>query len=308
MAGSSGDLKESGMGKVIVRIRGGLGNQLFCYAAARRLALANNAELVIDDITGFVRDRQYGRRYMLDRFKIPARKATPSERLEPFERWRRGIAKWISRRKPFAERCYLEQEGLDFDERILALKVDGGIYLDGLWQGEGYFKDVEQTIRKDLRMIPPTDIANQRMAQEIRQGQAVALHVRWFTAPGKRVIHNVSVDYYVRAISLIEGKLKSPRYFIFSDDPEAARRKLALQGERITFVSHNQGLEGAYADLWLMSRCQHFIIANSTFSWWGAWLVESGAKIVVAPDIRLDGITAWGFEGLIPESWQKVIG
>ena len=79
--------------RVIARIKGGLGNQLFCYAAARRLALVNNAELVIDDVTGFVRDHQYCRQYMLDRFQIPVRKATPSERLEPFERYRRGVHK-----------------------------------------------------------------------------------------------------------------------------------------------------------------------------------------------------------------------
>src|SRR6267154_4898422 len=79
--------------KVIARMRGGLGNQLFCYAAARRLALVNDAELVIDDVTGFARDRQYRRRYALDRFRIAARKATPAERLEPFERYRRGLMK-----------------------------------------------------------------------------------------------------------------------------------------------------------------------------------------------------------------------
>src|SRR5712691_2524903 len=124
-------------------MKGGLGNQLFCYAAARRLALANNAELVIDDVTGFARDRQYRRQYALDSCHIPVRKATPAERLEPFERYRRGVAKWLSRKKPFAERRYLEQEGLDFDERLLDVKVKGGtlsgwpVAKRGLLQGCG---------------------------------------------------------------------------------------------------------------------------------------------------------------------------
>src|SRR6266568_7782352 len=100
--------------RVISRIRGGLGNQLFCYAAARRLALVNNAELVIDNVSGFVRDRMYCRKYMLDRFQIPVRKATPVERLEPFERYRRGMMKRLAYRKAFTERRYLEQEGIDF--------------------------------------------------------------------------------------------------------------------------------------------------------------------------------------------------
>lgn len=288
---------------MIVRIRGGLGNQLFCYAAARRLALVNNAELVIDDVTGFVRDRQYRRRYMLDHFTITARKATPAERLEPFERYRRGVKKWLSRRKPFSERIYLEQEGVDFDERLLYKKVSGSLYLDGLWQSEKYFKDVESMIRSDLRITPPRDEMNQRIAEEIRTSNAVALHMRWFEAPGATAIHNVSTDYYLRAIAMMEGRIDSPHYFLFSDDPEAASAKLSLPEASVTFISHNREEEQAYADLWLMTQCKHFIIANSTFSWWGAWLANRKDKIVIAPNIELNGITAWGFPGLIPPDW-----
>lgn len=294
------------MKKIIARIKGGLGNQLFCYAAARRLALVNNAELVIDDVTGFARDSQYGRQYALDHFDIPVRRATPAERLEPFERYRRGVAKWLSRRRHFVERQYVEQEGLDFDERLLALKVKGTLYLDGLWQSEGYFKDVEQTIREDLRLVPPTDALNQRMAEEIRNSPAVALHVRWFDAADSTATYNVSADYFQRAITLIESKIESPRYFLFSDDPDAARSKLALPEGRLTFVSHNRGDENGYADLWLMSLCRHFITANSTFSWWGAWLGGREDKLVLTPNLKIDGKTAWGFKGLIPDDWVRV--
>lgn len=294
------------MKKIIVRIKGGLGNQLFCYAAARRLALANNAELVIDDVSGFVRDRQYRRQYALDHFAIPARKATSAERLEPFERYRRGLMKWLSCRKPFAERRYLEQEGWGFDGRLLTLKVNGTLYLDGYWQSEGYFEDVGQIIREDLRIIPPTDTVNQRMAGTIGNCQAVALHVRWFDAPGSTAAHNISAAYYRRAITVMEGKIESPRYFIFSDDPEAVSAGLDLPEGRTTIVTHNRGDEHAYADLWLMSQCRHFITANSTFSWWGAWLGNADAKVVIAPDLKIDGKTCWGFKGLIPEGWITI--
>ena len=294
------------MFKVITRIKGGLGNQLFCYSAARRVALVNNAELVIDDVTGFARDRQYCRQYMLDRFSIPVRKATPAERLEPFERYRRGIMKWVSRRKLFGERRYLEQEGLDFDERLLALQIKGTLYLDGLWQSEGYFKDVEQIIRKDLRIIPPKDGLNQRIAAEIRSCNSVALHVRWFDSPGNKATHNLSAEYYKRGIALLERKIESPRYFLFSDNPDADHATLGLPIGRVTVISHNRGSENAYSDLWLMAQCQHFITANSTFSWWGAWLGDREPKIVCTPNMKIDGKTAWGFKGLIPEEWIKV--
>jgi hypothetical protein len=291
--------------KIISRIKGGLGNQLFCYAAARRLSLVNNAKLVIDDITGFARDRLYHRSYMLDHFNISARKATPAERLEPFERYRRGVLKWLSSKKPFAQRGYLEQEGPEFDERLLELKVNGSLYLDGLWQSERYFLDVEQTIRDDLRITPPMDALNQSMANEICKREAVALHVRWFHGADSAASHNVRVDYYQRAMDLIEKQIESPHYFLFSDDLKAASTKLQLPKGRVTPVSHNQGDKNAYADLWLMSLCRHFITANSTFSWWGAWLGQANRKIVVCPRSSAT-IAQWDFQGQIPEDWQKI--
>ncbi|MDA8130459.1 MAG: alpha-1,2-fucosyltransferase [Elusimicrobia bacterium] len=288
------------MGKVIIRIKGGLGNQLFCYAAARRLALANGAELVIDDVTGFVRDARYRRKYMLDHFNIGARKATPPERMEPFERLRRGLAKWLSRRRPFGARAYLEQEGLEFDPRLLALKVKDTVYLDGYWHSENYFKDREREIREDLRMSPPADAANLRVEAEIRSRASVALHVRLFEATGSAGASDAPADYYRRAVDYMDAKAGRPHYFLFSDMPEEARSRIGLPGDRLTVVSHNRAGDAACADLWLMGRCSHFITANSTFSWWGAWLSDSPGKIVVAP--------AAGFanDDAVPGTWVKL--
>lgn len=294
------------MKKIVSRIRGGLGNQLFCYAAARRLALINDAELIIDDITGFKRDKLYYRRYMLDHFNIPARKATPRERLEPLERYRRGMMKFFSRRKPFAKRRYVEEEGPGFDPWLLSLRFDGTIYLDGLWQSEKYFGDVETQIRKDLEIKPPRDEKNQSTASQINHCEAVAVHVRWFDAPGTSEKHNVAAAYYNQAISLIENRLNSPYYFVFSDKPNESRRKLFLPDGRVTFVSHNDGDENAYADLWLMTQCKHFITANSTFSWWGAWLASSPEKMIIAPRMEVSGITSWRYEDIIPSSWLLI--
>jgi Glycosyl transferase family 11 len=293
--------------KIIVRIKGGLGNQLFAYAAARRLAIVNQAELVIDDVTGFSRDLQYQRRYGLDQFSIPIRKATSSERLEPFERYRRGMLKWISGKKPFLERSYLEQEGIDFDRRLLDVKVSTMLYLDGLWQSENYFKDIEQIIREDLRITPPEDAENLQMAAKIAGCNGVALHVRWFEDPNSAGVHNLSIDYYQKAIALIEQKVDSPHYFLFSDNPAAAAKKINLPERDVTFVSHNLGDKNAYADLWLMSQCQHFITANSTFSWWAAWLGNNSTKVITTPLCSaVTEVTAWNFDGLIPENWHTI--
>ena len=283
-----------------------MGNQLFGYAAGRRLALVNHAELVIDDVTGFIRDRQYRRKYALNKFAIPVRKATSSERMEPFERYRRGVVKFINRRKHFDQRGYIEQEGIDFDPRLLDFKPKGTVYLDGYWQSENYFKDIAETIKQDLQIAPPVDVENRIMAEHMRSCNAVSIHVRWHGDPQSNrdtPENNLGGDYYVRAIDIITNKISDPHFFLFSDDPIIAKNMLALPESLITSVDLNHQDGMAYLDFWLMSFCRHFIIANSTFSWWGAWLAESKSSIIISPDRRMTGISAWGFRGLIPDRW-----
>ncbi|OYZ27512.1 MAG: alpha-1,2-fucosyltransferase [Hydrogenophilales bacterium 17-64-65] len=296
------------MMKIITRIKGGLGNQLFCYAAARRLALANHAELVLDDVSGFVRDHEYQRHYQLGHFNIPFRKATPAERLEPMSRVRRYLKRAMNRRRPFEARRYIQQEGIDFDCRLLTVKPRGTVYLEGYWQSEQYFKDVEATIREELRIIPPKDKINRAMAERIRSCLAVAVHVRFFDAPQEIGVNNASGDYYARAVARMECLAPDAHYFVFSDQPAAARDRIPLPDDRITLVSHNQGDENAYADLWLMTQCQHFIIANSTFSWWGGWLGGCKEKIVIYPDLemRQDKSAPFNLSGDQPTGWIKL--
>ena len=295
------------MSTIIPRIFGGIGNQLFCYAAARRLALAAGAELAIDDVSGFARDLDYRRRYQLDRFEIPCRKATAAERLEPFSRIRRYLKRAASRRRPFEERAYIRQEGIDFDPRLLRVRPRGAVYLEGYWQSEEYFKDAEATIRADLRIRPPADAANLETAARIRDSLAVAVHVRFFDAPGEAGAHNAPGDYYARAVARMEALAPGARYFVFSDRPDDARARIPLPDGRVACVSHNRGDADAYADLWLMAQCRHFITANSTFSWWGAWLAEAAGKQVISPAAVIrQGKTAWNFDKQLPEEWLKV--
>jgi len=294
------------MNKIFVRIRGGIGNQLFCYAAARRLAHVNNVELILDHRTGFAKDYKYKRRFMLDSFQIPVRKIRRFELMWPFESVWLGFLKFISRHKYFQNSFYIEQKGMNFNDNLLNLQLKGNIYLDGYWQSEDYFKDIESIIRKDLIIKIPSDIYNQSIAINISKVNAVAIHVRWFDNPGNIESHNVKVDYYNQSIKIIENKIENPHYFIFSDDPVASKSKIKLPENRYTIISHNKGDEHAYADLWLMSKCRYFITANSTFSWWAAWLSDFEDKLVLTPKLVVEGKTAWGFIGLIPKEWIKV--
>jgi hypothetical protein len=245
--------------KLIPRIFGGLGNQIFCYAAIRRLALGNKAELLLDDVSGFAYEAVYQRHNQLDHFNTPCRKATATERLEPFSRVRRYLKRRWNPRLPFAQRAYLVQAGIDFDPRLLRLKQQGTVYLKGYWQSEDYFKEMEASIRQDLQIKPPTDAAILAIAARIGDCTAVAVHVRFFDEPDATGINNAPGDYYSRAVETMERLVPAAHFFIFSDQPVAARARISLPDARVTLVAHNQGDEHAYADLWLMTQCQHFI-------------------------------------------------
>ena len=294
--------------KLIVRIKGGLGNQLFCYAAARRLSLVSNAELVIDDTSGFLRDRMFRRNYSLDHFNIEARKSTPSERLEPFERYRRALIKLSSRLMPFQRRNYIEQDGNYFDFRLLQTKISGTVYLDGLWQSEDYFKDYANIIRKDLIISPPIDQQNIYMAKKILSyTNSVAIHVRFFSDKEESEMQNFSSEYFNQAFLYLKSKLQNPHFFLFSNKPNQAVEALPFLHGCCTVISNNFDDKMAYADLWMMGKCRHLVTHNSTFSWWAAWLGEVNGGLIIAPQpSRFSFGNFWRQERLLPKRWIKL--
>jgi hypothetical protein len=297
--------------KVVVRLKGGLGNQLFCYAAARRLAWVNDAELVLDIVTGFKYDHLYRRTYALGAFHIPVRLATSAEQMEPLGRVRRLIARKLSERKPLAQRRYIQQVGVDFDPGIVALRLqEGTTYFDAFGQSERYFTDIRELLQQDLTMSAPSDRPNLEMAKQIAASPSVALHVRWFDTGDGAHSSNMSLAYYAQGIPMLLAKIGCAHFFIFSDRPSQTATLLAplMQGQPCTVVRHNAERGDAVADFWLMRQCRHFIIGNSTFAWWAAWLGEHShdGTQVFAPARNVSPehcVTAWGFPGLLPERW-----
>jgi len=295
--------------KVIVRVFGGLGNQLFCYAAARRLAIVNDAELVIDHVSGFKYDYTYKRTYQLDKFNIPCRLAIPAERLEPFSRIRRAFLKRLEKKRPLKKRRYIVQDGMDFDRRILDLRVKKNVYLEGYWQSEKYFKDIEETIREDFKINHIQGDKNFKVSGLIKNSiNPVAVHFRLFDdKEGRFSPVDMQASYYRNAVKTISEKVTDTHYFLFSNKPDKAWEIFSTFNRPFTLVNHNKSENSAYLDLWLMSQCNHFIIANSTFSWWGAWLSDHRDKVVVSPGFeKKSGTGAWGFDGLLPDDWIKI--
>jgi len=297
--------------KVIVRLKGGLGNQLFCYATARRLSLVNDAELVLDTVTGFEYDYLYKRTYSLGGFSIPARLATPQERMEPLGRLRRMLTRKLSERKPLNKRRYIQQVGVDFDPGILTLRLQEGVtYFDAFGQSEQYFTDICELLKQDLKMSAKVNLEIHKLAALINSTESVALHVRWFDNGLNANSSNMSLDYYEQAIALLLKKTPTAHFFVFTDRPEKAMEVMEslLKAYPLTLVSQTGMHESAETDFWLMRQCKHFIIGNSTFAWWAAWLAEQDRSCtqVIAPLRNVDperSVTAWGFSGLLPERW-----
>lgn len=296
---------------ILIRIKGGIGNQLFIYAASRRLAIKNNTEVILDDESGFAYDKDYKRNYQLDHFKIPFRKAKPKERLEPLSRVRRYLKRAWNKKLPIYQRNYICEEGRNFHIQLLDLTIKGNVYLEGYFQSENFFSDVEAVIRQDLSMITPNDNENLAMLKKIQDKIAVAVHIRFFdedVAKHSKTLQqetNTLNDYYKRAIIKMNDYVSNAHYFVFSNNIERVNGFLPLSNDQMTIIDHNNIGNMAYADLWLMSHCQHFVIAKSTFSWWGAWLSNYKNKIIIAPKIE-KGNDYWNNDSLLPKNWIQL--
>ncbi|WP_265943729.1 alpha-1,2-fucosyltransferase [Dechloromonas sp. A34] len=180
------------------------------------------------------------------------------------------------------------------------------VYLDGYWQSERYFSSSAQQIREAFRITSPLDASNAALAQQIDATTSVSVHVRrgdFARNPEVSRVHGVDLrEYYWKAIEAIGRRLNKPHYFIFSDEPEWVRGHLDIAAPW-TVVDHNSGVN-SYRDMQLMSLCRHHVIANSTFSWWGAWLNPRPDKIVVAPCQWFANDTPT--DDLIPATWIRL--
>lgn len=293
--------------KVIVRLSGGLGNQLFQYAAGYRLAQVNGVDLVVDNVTGFAEDLIYHRKYALSPFNIAGRVATPRERMEPFGQPRRYIARRSLKKKPHQGRWYLVQENPGFCHWLLHYEVKGTVYLEGYWQSEKYFRDVRDGLRLEYELVPPQDPTSLQIARQIALSDSVCVHVRWFDHPHvSESTYQLMRRYYHAAITEMQRRVPSARFFLFSDNLGMAKVMIVDDEPKIILVEHRSA-ESAVVDLWLMSKCNYHIIADSTFSWWGAWLANNATPgTVIAPSRKLSQSSYWGFEGLLPGNWQRI--
>jgi len=268
---------------VIVRLTGGLGNQMFQYATARALADRLGAELLLDT-RAFVRTlafRAYTRRaYALSPFRLRARVASPAD-LKHWPAWVVDIGMRLRLARPLFRRWHFES-AITYDPSLRTLQQP--VCLVGYWQSERYFIDNADRIRADFTLRQPLAGANASLLKLARSNDSVGLHVRrgdFVSLDHAAQMHGLcSIDYYRRAIDLVRNSRPQCRFIVFSDDPEWARAELPLDPSSVFVTGNGPNPE---QDLALMSACKHHILANSSFSWWAGWLGYSPEQIVIAP-------------------------
>src|SRR5208337_4884730 len=270
---------------VTTQIRGGIGNQLFIYAMVRRLSLANGVPLHLETRSGFDGDF-FRRTYGLNVFNIAGQEFSAPRRPQ----WSRRAIMGANALLPFPRRWYFRESSGSFEPRYLDLKVVRPVYLEGYWQDERYFADIRAQLKEDLAFVNPHPGANEALAREMRSSESVAVHVR------RLDVASLPVEYYRTAIQRMKERLREPRFYLFCNNPElAAIPGVAEDVKRV----ENIGETAQYEDLHLMSQCRHYVLANSTFSWWGAWLGRTQESIVVAPIMR-----EWNQLARLPDEWH----
>src|SRR3989344_1821855 len=288
---------------IIVKIIGGLGNQMFQYALGRSLAYRHNTELKLDisDYQELYKLHRYG----LHHLNIHASIASPKEINQLKNGGKQRIL--LALLKIFrgnTAKSYLAEKKFSFDPSILS--CGDNVYFNGYWQSEKYFTNVQDIIKEEFKIKTSPDQDNDAMIKRIESTEAVAVHIArgdYISNSKTNSVHgSASLEYYTKAAKIIMDAINTPTFFVFSDDLQWVKKNLNLPSSMI-FVDYN-GPEKNYEDLRLMSLCKHHIIANSTLSWWGAWLAEHKDQKVIAPLRWFNNDV--NTKDLIPDRWERI--
>jgi hypothetical protein len=239
----------------------------------------------------------------LHNFNIHAKIASRKESFDfPGGRLWRYINKKLNDLLPFERRWYMTEASIFcFDPRFRILKPHGDLYMDGLWQSVKYFEDIEDILRRDLKIASPHEPQTLQESEKIRSVQhPVCIGIRRYQEVSVAGAHVVlPIDYYLNAVDKIASAINKPHFFIFCNDREWIEEHFHIH-HPYTVITSKPENERAYEDLWLMSLCHNFIISNSSYYWWGAWLSEHADKLVIAPDK--------GFynRDIIPDEWSTI--
>lgn len=290
---------------LIIDINGGLGNQMFQYAFGRRLAIKRDKELKLD-ISNF---KTYELRiFLLDKYKVSYSVATDNEIIkyrikQQYIKYLKFIIKKSHIFKSVKIRkMYFEKQDFIFDLNVF---TSSNVYYVGYWQSYKYFKDIRDILIKEFTLKDNLDEKNIEVLSQIKKTNAVSLHIRrgdYVSNTQTNKIHGTcSLNYYEEAIKEIDRNIENPVLYVFSDDIEWVKKHFKTNLSTC-YIDFND--DHPERDINLMSNCKHNIIANSSFSWWGAWLNNNQYKTVIAPQNWINSNI--NTSDLIPKDWIRL--
>ena len=289
---------------IVMKIHGGIGNQMFQYALGRHLALRHKTELLLD-VSFYQKEnkRHTTRAFQLDLFNTELLFATERDLKQllglPFLR---VLNRQLNRFGINLLSNYYSEKAHHFRNEVLSLKDN--TYLEGYWQTPQYFEEIEVIIRKDFVFKEAVNTINTGLAQQIQATQSVAIHIRRGDYLNNSLHDVFDMNYVEKGMALMQNLLGDKIHlFIFSDDLPWCRENLNTLYPHMSRAYCDGG--NSKEDLQLMSMCKHFMIANSSFSWWAAYLSNNIDKIVVAPKkwFNDESINA---SDLIPQNWIRI--
>jgi len=285
---------------IIVKIIGGLGNQMFQYAYAKALQL-KGYEVKID-VGAFNTYKLHGG-YQLDKYNIDLEVTTT---VENNQFYKNSIVFKLLKKLGLYNSKIIEEKSLLFDESLLRIEDDK--YIQGYFQSEKYFINLREVILKQFTMISNiTNYTKQVEKSILKSHNSCSIHIRrgdFINSVNKNLHGTCDIEYYEKAIELMNNKEENINYFIFSDDIDWVKDNLKVNN---AVYIDSEEKRVPHEDMYLMSLCQHNIIANSSFSWWGAWLNQNYYKIVIAPARWfVDEIFYSQSNDIIPHNWKKI--
>ncbi len=282
---------------LIVNLKGGLGNQLFQYALYTQLrkegwlAFLDYSRIEIEmqriKRSTIFEDFELDQQYHIDKMNGMLGKA------------HRGLFFRVFKK---LAKVYEEQEESLYDPHVFDLKHG---YLEGYWQSEKYFESCKEELRKHLQFKKELPASTFCFLDKIREAECpVSVHIRLGDYTQKdcaALFGNICTrEYYTKAIRYFKEKYANPVFFVFSNEPHKALDVIDIPNAVVVDANDESA---AWADMYLMSQCHHNIIANSSFSWWGAWLNENTHKTVIAPERWINGKET---RDICPESWLRM--
>lgn len=287
---------------IVVRLQGGLGNQMFQYAFGRALSMRSGMKLYFDPSP---LNPRKNRGYQLDAFILSA-KSADSGKIQSLITPHFAIRKklWKALKIPFkyADTHVLEKN-FPYDEEIASRRDPA--YFDGYWQTEKYFSDCRETIREDFTFRDEEALRRHVQYNDVINSNSVSVHIRrgdYVKNPKYRKrLYVCKLEYYKNAIKYLNERFENLTFYIASDDHKWVKDNFKLS-EHVRLIESGDAL----SDFYIMSRCKHNVISNSSFSWWAAWLNPNKDKQVLSPNIWFNPCAQIDFRDIVPESWIKI--